>query len=56
MPQRNEAPFCRLCETEHHEDELCKGPDGEYYDMRIQVGGMHNIHRQPLENTSLANA
>lgn len=56
MPHEVEPPFCRLCETQHHEDELCTGPGGETYDMRVKVGGMHSIHRQPLEDAPMAQA
>lgn len=49
MPNRD-TPFCGLCETHHHKDELCRGPDGATYDMRERVGGMDSIHRKPLED------
>lgn len=54
MPRNAEVPFCELCETQHREDDLCRGPDGEKYDMRIRVGGLDSIHRQPLEDAPLA--
>lgn len=54
MAEAEAKPFCNLCEREHDADALCTGEDGSQYDMRLRVGGLSSIHRQPLEEMPYA--